>query len=230
MKIILYGASGMVGQGVLRECLNDQGVTQVLAVGRMAVNIPHPKLRDLVLMDFLNYSAAEQELAGYDACFFCLGSTAAGRTEAQYAAINHDIPVAAGTALAKINPGMTFIYVSGAGTDSTAKGRIVWARIKGQTENDLLRLPLKTYVFRPAAIQPMHGEVSKTLGYRVFIAVLRPVFPLMRTLLPAFATSTENMGRAMLKVARGGYSTRILESRDINRVAETGSLRRTQAN
>lgn len=206
----------MVGQGVLRECLQDSGVTDVLAVGRTHTGIQHSKLRDLVLRDLLSYQTVEHELLGYDACFFCLGATAAGRTEEEYAAINHGIPVAVGTTLARVNPGMTFIYVSGAGTDSTEQGRIMWARVKGRTENDLLRLELNAFMFRPAAIQPMHGETSKTWAYRILIAAFKPVFPLLRGLFPGFVTTTERIGRAMLHIARTGNAERILENRSIN--------------
>jgi uncharacterized protein YbjT (DUF2867 family) len=216
MKIILFGATGMVGQGVLRECLNDPSVTNVLSVGRSPLDIEHPKLRNLVLKDLLNYQAVEGELSGYDACFFCLGATAAGKTEQEYALVNHAIPVAVGETLARIRPGMTFIYISGAGTDSTEKGRTMWARVKGKTENALLAMSLSAYMFRPAAIQPMHGEVSKTLAYRIGIAILRPVFPIFRGLFPGFITTTERIGRAMLNIARSGYAERILESRSIN--------------
>ncbi len=220
MKVLLFGATGMVGQGVLRECLQDSGVTHVLAVGRIPTAIGHPKLRDLILTDLLSYQNVEPELAGYDACFFCLGATAAGRTEAEYAAINHAIPVAVGTTLARVNPGMTFIYVSGAGTDSTEQGRIMWARVKGRTENDLLRLALNAFMFRPAIIQPMHGEISKTWAYRVLIATFKPIFPLLRRLFPGFVTTTERIGRAMLHVARTGNTERVLENRNINIAAQ----------
>jgi len=220
VNVILFGVTGMVGQGVLRECLKDSGVTSVLTVGRSPLDIQHPKLKNLCLKNLLNYQAVESELSGYDACFFCLGATAAGKTEQEYALINHDIPVAVGTTLARIKPGMTFIYVSGAGTDSTEKGRTMWARVKGKTENALMRLPLNAFMFRPAAIQPMHGEMSKTLAYRISIGALRPVFPLLRGLFPGFVTTTERFGRAMLNVARSGYKERILESRSINVAAE----------
>ena len=219
MKVILFGATGMVGQGVMRECLQDAGVTEVLSVGRTLTSLQHAKLKELVHRDLLDYSAVGKQLAAYDACFFCLGATAAGRTEAEYAAINHAIPVAAGTALARIKPGMTFVYVSGAGTDSTGQGRIMWARVKGRTENELLRLPLKAFMFRPGAIQPMNGEVSKTVAYRVLIAIFKPLFPVMRSLQPDSITTTERMGLAMLNVAKAGYSRPILEVRDINAAA-----------
>ena len=219
MKIILFGATGMVGQGVLRECLQDAGVTEVLSVGRSALEEQHSKLKNLIHKDLLDYQAVESNLAGYDACFFCLGASAAGKTEQEYASINYDIPVAVGKTLARLKPGMTFIYVSGAGTDSSGKGRAMWARVKGKTENELLGLPLNAFMFRPAAIQPMHGEVSKTLAYRITIAFFKPLFPVVRGLFPGLVTTTERIGRAMLNIARSGNAERILESSAINAAA-----------
>jgi len=219
MKVIIFGVSGMVGQGVLRECLADPQVMAVLAVGRSATDTRNPKFQEIVHSDLLDLQGRESELAGYDACFFCLGATAAGLTEAAYSAINHDIPVVVGTTLARINPGMTFIYVSGTGTDSSEQGRVMWARVKGKTENDLLSLDLNAYMLRPAFIQPMHGEVSKTAIYRIGIAVLKPVFPLLRVLFPGFVTTTERLGQVMLNLARAGGPRRVLENRDINELA-----------
>jgi uncharacterized protein YbjT (DUF2867 family) len=225
MRVLLFGATGMVGQGVLRECLQDPGVTDVLTVGRTPIGAQHPKLRTLIHGDLLSYQTVEHEFLAYDACFFCLGASAAGRTEKEYAAINHLIPVAVGTVLARLKPGLTFVYVSGAGTDSTEHGRIMWARVKGRTENDLLRLPLNAFMFRPALIQPSHGEISKTPAYRIGIAAMKPVFPLLTGLFPGFASTTERIGRAMLHVARNGSARRILESRDINLVAREAAER-----
>lgn len=219
MKVIIIGVSGMVGQGVLRECLAEPGVTEVLAVGRSGTGLRHPKFREIVHPDLQHAEALEGQLAGFDACFFCLGASAAGLSEADYAAINHAIPVAFGTTLARVNPGMTFIYVSGAGTDSTERGRTMWARVKGRTENDLLRLNLNAFMFRPGLIRPMHGEVSRTRLYRIGIAVLKPVFPVLRRLFPSAILTTEGMGRAMLGVAHRGSPKRILEARDINDLA-----------
>lgn len=218
MKVVIYGASGMVGQGVLRACLEAEDVTDVLVVGRGSLGLQHPKLREAVVKDLLDLRPLEPELAGRDACFFCLGASAAGRDEAAYAAINHAIPLAAGRTLAQLNPGMAFLYVSGAGTDSTGAGRVMWARVKGRTENELLALPLKATMLRPAFIQPSHGEVSRTPAYRIAIGLMRPFFPLLRCF-PAFATTTERLARAMLEVARHGHPKRILESREINALA-----------
>jgi len=219
MNVVLFGASGMVGQGVLRECLLDPEVEQVLLIGRSAIGMQRPKLRELVRRDLFDYSDIESDLAGYDACFFCLGISAAGLSEDDYRRVNYDLPLAAANALLKVNPGMTFIYVSGTGTDSTERGRTMWARVKGATENALLRLPFKAaYMFRPGFIQPMHGETSKTRLYRVFYVIARPIMPLLKRFFPKYVTTTEQIGRAMIKVARGGAPKAILETDDINAV------------
>jgi hypothetical protein len=222
MKIILFGASGMVGQGVLRECLFDSDVEEVLVISRTPLDRQNAKLHDLVHKDFFDFSAVENDLRGYDACFFCLGVTSAGMTEANYRRVTYDITLAAAQTLAKANPAMTFIYVSGLGTDSTEKGRTMWARVKGQTENALLRLPFKAaYMFRPGYIQPLHGIKSKTNWYRLMYAVVVPIYPLLRSLFPKYVTTTEEIGRAMLEVAKNGNPDRILESKDIHRAAMT---------
>jgi uncharacterized protein YbjT (DUF2867 family) len=217
MKVVLFGASGMVGQGVLRECLLDPRVERVLSVGRSATGQQHPKLRELVHADFLDFSAIENDLAGYDACFFCLGVSSAGMSEADYRRVTYDFTLAAAQTLARLNPNMTFIYVSGAGTDSTERGRTMWARVKGATENALLRLPLKAFMFRPALIQPMHGIRSKTTSYRVFYALTAPLLPLLKRL-PRYVTTTEQIGRAMIAIAEHGAPSPILESADINAI------------
>ena len=217
MDVILFGATGMVGQGVLRECLLDPEVHRVLSIGRSRTGQQHPKLRELPRPDLFDYSDIESELTGYDACFFCLGVSATGKTEAEYRRTTYDLTLAAATTLAKLNPQLTFIYVSGSGTDSTERGSSMWARVKGSTENALLRLPFKrAVIFRPAGIQPMHGETSKTRLYRVFYVVARPLMPLLKRLLPRYMTTTEQLGRAMITVARSGAPKMILETEDIN--------------
>ncbi len=163
MKIILFGATGMVGQGSLRECLLDPGVESVLAVGRSPTGQRNAKLREILHDNFFDYSAIEAQLSGFDACFFCLGVSSIGMSEQHYRHLTYDLTLAAASTLSKLNPGMVFIYVTGQGTDSSEQGRLMWARIKGKTENDLLRLPFKAaYMFRPAGIQPLHGTRSKT--------------------------------------------------------------------
>jgi uncharacterized protein YbjT (DUF2867 family) len=217
MRVILFGATGMVGQGVLRECLLDPEVSAVLSVGRSVTGQTHAKLRELVHRDFLDFTAIESELRGFDACFFCLGVSSAGMTEQAYRRVTFDMTLAAARTLARLNPAMTFIYVSGAGTDSSESGRTMWARVKGQTENALLRLPFKAAVmFRPGGIAPLHGVTSKTPLYRALYALTRPIWPVLYSAFPQLVTTTEQMGRAMLRVAREGAPKPVLETRDIN--------------
>ncbi|MDI1476464.1 NAD(P)H-binding protein [Polyangium sp. y55x31] len=224
MKVLLFGATGMVGLGVLRECLLDPGVESVLAVVRSATGQQHEKLRELIHDDFTNFSAIESQLAGYDACFFCLGVSASGMKEADYHHITYDFTMAAAETLVRQSPGMTFIYVSGAGTDSTERGRWMWARVKGKTENALMRLPFKaSYMFRPGYIQPRHGIVSKTRLYRAGYAVMGPLFPLLRRMAPKYVITTEDVGRAMLQVARHGADGRVLENPDLNTLSQAYS-------
>ncbi len=217
MNVILFGATGMVGQGVLRECLLDPNVQQILSIVRSPSGQHDPKLRELVHTDFFDYSAIEPQLTGFDACFFSLGVSSAGMDEAKYTHLTYDLTLAAATTLARLNPNMTFIYVSGAGTDSTERGRSMWARVKGKTENDLLKLPFRAaYMFRPGFIQPLHGIRSKTRLYQTIYTVLNPIFPILRSALPKYVTTTQQLGRAMLKVAGSGFPRPILESQDIN--------------
>jgi uncharacterized protein YbjT (DUF2867 family) len=219
MKVILFGATGMVGQGVLRECLLDPGVESVLAVGRSRTGQTHAKLREIRHDNFLDFSDVEPQLTGYDACFFCLGASSIGMDEQRYRHLTYDIPLAAATTLSKLTPGMTFIYVTARGTDSTEQGSRMWARVKGKTENDLFKLPFKaTYMFRPAAIQPLHGVRSKTIWIHVIYVAAAPLWALLNKIAPAYATTTEKVGRAMIKVAREGYRKPVLESEDINAV------------
>ena len=213
MDVVLFGATGMVGQGVLRECLLDPDVHRVLSIGRTVTGLQHPKLREIARSNLYDYSDLESELTGYDACFFCLGTSAAGKSEAEYRRITYDLTLAAATTLVRINPRMTFIYVSGSGTDSTEKGRTMWARVKGATENALLRLPFKAaYMFRPAGILPMHGERSRTRLYRVAYAITRPLLPLLTRLFPGYITTTEILGRTMLDAVRNGALSAVLEA------------------
>jgi uncharacterized protein YbjT (DUF2867 family) len=221
VKVILYGATGMIGQGVLRECLLDPGVESVLSIGRRASGKTDPKVRELQLADLTDYASVEGELAGYDACFFCLGTSSAGMSEADYRRITYDVTVAAAKVLAKHNPRMTFIYVSGTGTDSTEKGRTMWARVKGETENAILKLPFKAaYMFRPGYIQPLHGIKASGRGTRVMYAMAAPLYPVWKALFPKFVTTTEQVGRAMLRAARDGAPKTILEPQDISALGQ----------
>ena len=207
----------MVGQGVLRECLLDPDVQQILSVVRTPTGQHHAKLREIVHNNFFDYSAIESQLTGFDACFFSLGVSSAGMDEAKYSHLTYDLTLAAATTLAKLNPSMTFLYVSGAGTDSTERVRSMWARVKGKTENDILKLPFHAaYMFRPGAIQPMHGIRSKTRLYQTFYTILNPILPRLKKAFPQYITTTEQLGRAMLHVAKNGFPRPILESKDIN--------------
>ncbi|WP_342708253.1 epimerase [Bradyrhizobium sp. B124] len=217
MKVILFGATGMVGQGVLRECLLDPGVERVLAVGRSPTGQRDPKLVELIHDDFVDYSAIEPQLTGHDACFFCLGVSSIGMDETRYRHLTYDITLAAATTLARLNPGMVFTYVTGRSTDSTEQGPLMWARVKGKTENDLLKLPFKAaYMFRPAGIQPLHGVRSKTGWVQAIYVATSPLLSFLVHVAPSYMTTSEQLGRAMLKVARDGYPRPVLESEDIN--------------
>jgi uncharacterized protein YbjT (DUF2867 family) len=211
VKIILFGSTGMVGQGVLRECLRDPDVTEVLAVTRSATGQEHPKLREIVHRDFTDFSSLQ--LDG-DACFWCLGVTSAGMSEADYTRITHDYAVAAARAL--VRPTMTFIFVSGTGAD----GKAMWARVKKRTEEALVAMPFKAvYVFRPGMIQALHGIKSRTRLYNVLYPVLSPLILAAKWITPGFVTTTERVGQAMLRIAKRGFPKRLLENPDINTAA-----------
>lgn len=220
MKVILFGASGMIGQGVLRECLLAPNVEAVLSVGRTPLLQKHAKLQELIVPDQTALYVHEAELVGYDACFYSVGASAAGLKEDAYRKINYDLPIAAATLLAKLNPQMTFMYVSGRGTDSSEKGRVMWARVKGATENALLRLPFKAaYMFRLGAVLPMHGIKSKTSLYNLFYALGAPLIFMLRRFSPKNVQTTEEIGKAMVFVAQNGASKPILESADIHELS-----------
>ncbi len=209
----------MVGQGVLRESLLDPGVTEVLSIARSSVHQQNPKLRELIVPDIANLAGNEPELSGYDACFFCTGVSSVGMSEEKYTALTYDLTLSFARTIAPLNPQMTFIYVSGASTDSTEKGRTMWARVKGRTENALLRLPFKAaYMFRPGFIQPLHGIRSKTRLYQLIYNLIAPLTLHLKDRLPKYITTTEQIGRAMLAVARNGYPKTILDPEDINRL------------
>ncbi|MEO8660662.1 MAG: NAD-dependent epimerase/dehydratase family protein [Bryobacteraceae bacterium] len=222
MNILIFGATGMVGQGVLLECLRDPTVQLVQTIGRTPTPTEHSKHRDIVHKDLHDFTALEAQLAGFDACFFCLGVSSAGMTEADYDRVTYGITLAAAQPLARLNPLMTFIYVSGAGTDGSEKGRVMWARVKGRTENALLRLPFKAaYMFRPGVIQPVLGVISKTASYRLLYGVAKPILPLLRRAFPNYILTTQEIGRAMLTVAQHGAPKQILEAPDIRAILQT---------
>ena len=221
MKIILFGASGMVGRGVLRECLLDPRVDLVLSVGRSPTGQRAEKLQEILLPDVGDLTSVEDRLRGYDSGFFCLGISSVGVSEQDYRRVTYDLTVSVGRMLSRLNPGMTFTYVSGAGTDSTERGRSMWARVKGQTENTPLALPFKAaYMFRPGIIRALHGIRSKSRTYRVLYAILLPFVLLVAAVDPNAMTTTEKIGRAMIRVAIEGAPTRILNTREINALSK----------
>ena len=220
MKVLIFGATGMVGQGVLRECLQDPEVELAVTVGRSATGMQNAKLREIVHGDLTRYAGIEGEVAGFDACFFCLGVSSSGMKEADYARVTYELTLAAAETLSRVNPGMTFIYVSGSGTDGSEEGRMMWARVKGRTENALLRLSLAAYMFRPGLIVPLDGIKSKTAAYWFIYTLCGPLLPLLRWALPNHVVTTRELGRAMLNVAKRGYGKRILETKDLRTVAQ----------
>ena len=221
MKVVIFGATGMVGKGVLLECLDEARVEQVLLVSRQQSDVKHPKIRELVHKDFFDFATIQPHFSSLDGCFFCLGVSSVGMSEQEYYHLTYDLTLAAATSLAAATAGrLTFCYVSGEGTDSSERGRRAWARIKGKTENALLRLPFKAaYMFRPAYIQPLRGIRSKTRWYQLAYDVVGSLYPLLRRLFPRYVTTTVAMGRAMIEVAAAGSSKTILASDDINRLA-----------
>jgi uncharacterized protein YbjT (DUF2867 family) len=204
MEVLIFGATGMVGQGVLRECLLDDGVELVATVGRTATGVQNTKLKEIVHQDLRQYEAIEDKLSGFDACFFCLGVSSAGMSEADYEGVTYGITTAAAKVLLRVNPGMTFIYVSGAGTDSSERGRSMWARVKGKTENALLGLGFAgAYMFRPGIIEPVFGARSKTSSYRLGYAVAKPLLPLLRRAFPNYVLTTQEIGWRVFEASFG---------------------------
>jgi uncharacterized protein YbjT (DUF2867 family) len=221
MKVIIFGATGMVGKGVLLECIDDARIERVLLVSRRPGDVSHQKIRELVHQDFFDFVRIQSQFADLDACFFCLGVSSIGMSASAYDHLTYDLTLAAATSLATVAARrLTFCYVSGEGTDSTERGRLAWARTKGKTENALLQLPFKAaYMFRPGYIQPLKGIRSKTRWYQALYDVMGPFYPIFRRLLPRYVTTTADIGRAMIQVAATGYSKEILSSLDINQLS-----------
>lgn len=216
LKVIITGTTGMVGKGVLLECLEHPEVSEVLIINRSSIGMQHPKLKELIHKDFYNLQPVQEQLQGYDACFFCLGVSSVGMSEEAYTKPTYDLTMHFAETV--INADMTFIYVSGSGTDSTEKGSIMWARVKGKTENALLEMPFKAaYMFRPGVILPVKGVKSKTRLYNFFYVILRPFFPLMSKM--NSVTDSAKVGQAMINVVLHGSDKIHLENKDINEVA-----------
>lgn len=222
MKAILFGATGMVGKGVLRQCLLDPGIERVLAIGRSPSGVTHPKLHDLVRPNMFDFAADAGELSGYDACFFCLGVSSVGMSEAEYTRLTYDLTMGWAHALARVNPAIRLLYVSGMGTG----GNAMWARVKGRTEDDLLKLLPEAVMIRLGALRPMHGESSKAPGGGVLLTLMRPLWPILQWLWPSGVITTEELGRAMIRIARNGSPKRVLESADLVSLARPAVRRR----
>ena len=216
-KILVTGATGMVGEGVLLECLARPEVTQVVSISRRFSNIIHPKLQEIVTPDFSNLNHVKEQLKGFDACFFCAGVSAVGLKEAEYTRVTYDLTMHFAETLAELNPGMVFCYVSGLGTDSSETGRQMWARVKGKTENALMRLPLKVYNFRPGVMKPTAGQKN----IKPFLKLLSGLYPLIHFLFPNGASTLKEVGMAMIGSLKIGYSKQILEVKDIKILAKT---------
>ena len=223
MRVVLFGATGMVGGAALLECLDDARVTAVLSVSRRPCGVRHPRLTEALADDLFRLDAVRPALADADACFFCLGVSAVGMTEAAYTRVTHDLTLSVARDLLAAGARPVFCYVSGAGTDSTGAGRSMWARVKGRTENDLLAMPFRAaYMLRPGFIQPLRGVRSRTRLYQAFYTALAPLAPLLPRLVPGLATTSVAMGRALIHLAAEGFERPILETRDINRIGGVG--------
>ncbi|MBK9981798.1 MAG: epimerase [Saprospiraceae bacterium] len=216
LNVIITGSTGMVGKGVLLECLDSPDVESVLVVNRSPIDIKHPKMKEVLIQNLVD-PESKWNLKGYNACFYCMGITSVGASEEHYTHIMHDLTMVFAEAALSVNPDMTFCFVSGAGTDSTEKGRQMWARVKGRTENDLLKLGFKkAYMFRPGLILPKRGIRSRTGWYNFFYTVTKPIAFIFKRM-PKYVTDTITLGKAMIKVCTNGYSTSVLESLDINK-------------
>lgn len=221
IRVIIFGATGMVGEGVLHEALLHRDVESVLVIGRRPCGVKHPKLGELIHQDFFNLSTIEQHLKGFDACFFCLGVSSLGIKETEYTRLTYDLTMHAATMLSKLNPGMTFCYVSGAGTDSSEKGRIMWARVKGKTENDLMKLPFKSvFAFRPGFIKPTKG-LKNAFAIAKIVGLL---YPVLRILFAPYVCTLHELGLAMIEAATKGYPTQIVANTDIAKLASKNSI------
>lgn len=212
VRAIITGATGMVGEGVLLHCLNSPQVEQVLILNRRPGGFTHPKLKEIIVADFYNLSPVKEQLKGHNACFFCLGTSSVGMNEADYTRVTYDLTMHVGQTLSALNPDMTFCYVSGSGTDSTEKGRVMWARVKGKTENDLMKLPFKqVYAFRPGFMKAVEGQKNTLKAYNY----LAWTYPLFRAVAPAYACTLDEVGQAMINTVTKGYPKKVIEVKDM---------------
>lgn len=217
IKPVILGATGMVGEGVLHTCLGSSKVEEALVINRKPCGVTHPKLKEIIHRDFMDIRQLESELSGYNACFFCMGVSSVGMKEDDYRRITYDITMHIAGVLLNLNPGMTFCYVSGEGTDSTEKGKLAWARIKGKTENDLLNMGFgAAYMFRPGLIKPIKGMKNTYKVYRL----MAPVLPLILKLFPKHSCRLDDLGNAMINCALSGYDKNVLENTDIGKAGK----------
>lgn len=217
IRAIITGSTGMVGEGVLHECLNHPEVDSVLVINRRSCNVQHPKLKEIIHKDFSDFNSIESELSGYNAAYLCMGVSSVGMNEDKYTFLTYDLTMALAKPLAKLNPEITLTYVSGVGTDSTEKGKIMWSRVKGKTENDLLKLSVKqAYMFRPGVITPTNGLKNTYMAYKV----MKPLLPVFRFLFPAYVSSLKELGLAMIHVTLKAYDKKVLGVKDIVKVAK----------
>ena len=217
IKAIITGATGMVGEGVLHVCLNSPDVESVLVLNRKPCGVTHPKLKEIIHRDFMDLTSIEDQLAGYNAGYFCAGVSSIGKKENEYRKITYDLTLNFANSLVQLNPEMVFTYVSGVGTDSTEKGKSMWGRVKGKTENDLLKLPFKdVYLFRPGYIHPIKGLQNT---YKVYKA-LSPLYPMFEKLFPNYVGTLKELGNSMIYVTQNGYEKKVLECEDIRRTGK----------
>lgn len=220
IKVIITGATGMVGKGVLLECLENSNIESVLLINRSSIELKHDKLKEIIVEDFHNLSPFRKTFEGYDACYFCLGVSAYRMKESEYNEITYKVTLHLAKLLSDINPNLSFCYVSGVGTDSSESGKSMWARIKGKTENAILKLPLKSvFLFRPGYIQPMNGIKSKTPSYNTFYSFAKPFYPIFKLVAPSKVTTSVNIGKAMIYTTLYGCDKSILYNKDINELA-----------
>ncbi|MFE4709230.1 NAD(P)H-binding protein [Paenibacillus sp. NPDC056722] len=218
MKVVLYGATGMIGQLALRECLLDPEVEQVVAIVRKSTGKQHSKYQEIVLPDISDLSSVKEKVTGFDACLYLIGVSSTGMSEAEYTRITNEMTIKAAKQLVKLNPNMKIIYVSGMGADSTEQGKEMWARVEGKTENTLLSMPFEAaYMLRPGAILPMHGERSKTTQYRILYNIMKPLNPLLKRM--KSVVTSEQLGQVIVHLAKKGTTKEVLEREQLKELA-----------
>jgi len=216
IKVIITGATGMVGKGVLLECLASDKVDKILLLSRSSIGIENDKITEIIHKDFYNFSTYYDAFKGYDACYFCLGTSSFRMKEREYNEITYKMTLHLAKLLSEVNPEMSFCYVSGVGTDTTEMGRSMWARVKGKTENAILKLPFKSaFMFRPGFIQPVNGVKSKTSLYKTIYSIVGPFYPLLKWMNPNGLITTNDLAKAMIKTTLDGYDEAIIYNKDI---------------